>query len=135
VTDALTLLTDYTYTRARFGNGPFEDKTLPMVPTHKASLRLDWQATEALYLNLLLSYVGETYLINDQNNAYARMNDYVTVDVKARYHWKDVEFFCGINNIFDAEYSEYGVISIFAANRNFFPSPGRNVIAGCRVKF
>ncbi len=134
-TDRLSLLAHYTYTHARFGEGTYEDKKLPAVPEHKASLRIDWQATEALYLNLLLSYVGEMYLISDLNNDYARMNDHVTVDVKARYLWKDIEFFCGINNVFDADYSEYGIVSTFWSTRNFYPSPGRNVIAGCRLKF
>jgi len=134
-TQHLTLRADYTYTQARFGEGVYEDKKLPAVPAHKATLRIDWQATEALYLDLLLRYVGEMYLISDLNNDYARMNDTVTVDIKARYLWKDIEFFCGINNVFDTQYSEYGIVSTLAGTRNFYPAPGRNVIAGCRLKF
>jgi len=133
--DRLSLRADYTYTHARFGEGTYEDKEMPAVPPHKASLRIDWQATEALYLDLLLNYVGEMYLISDLNNDYGRMNDYVTLNVKARYLWKGIEFFCGINNVFDADYSEYGIVSAFAGTRNFYPAPGRNVIAGCRLKF
>ena len=134
-TDRVEVRANYTYTYARFGEGDFEDKMIPAVPKHKSSLRMDWHATEALYLDFLLTYVSEMYLISDLENAYARMNDYVTVDVKTRYLWKGAEFFVGVNNLFDAEYSEYGVVSNFAATRNFYPSPGRNVIAGCRVKF
>jgi len=135
INDRLSAQADYTYTLARFGEGAYEDKKLPMVPEHQSCLRIDWQATEALYLNLLVTYVGEVYLISDLNNDYARMNDYATCDIKARYYWKDIEFFFGVNNVFDAEYSEYGVISTFWSTRNFYPAPGRNVIAGCRLKF
>ncbi|MGE5279868.1 MAG: TonB-dependent receptor [Deltaproteobacteria bacterium] len=135
VTDTLGLEASYTYTRSHFGKGAFKDNEVPGVPQHKASLRIDWQATEALYLNLFLNYVGEMYLISDLNNAFGRMNDYVTVDLKARYLWKGMEIFCGIDNVFDADYAEYGVVSTFASTRNFYPSPGRNVMAGVRVTF
>ncbi len=131
--DRFSLQADYTYTLARFGEGAQEGKRIPMVPEHKACLRIDWQATEALYLDLMLTYVGEMFLISDLNNDYARMNDYATLDIKARYLWKKIEFFAGINNLFDAEYAEYG--ALYGTARNFYPSPGRNVIAGCRLKF
>ncbi|MFH0877498.1 MAG: TonB-dependent receptor [Candidatus Omnitrophota bacterium] len=135
VSDALALFASYTLTDARFGRGAYKGKQIPAVPEHMASAGLRLQWIEPLRINLVANYVGSSYLISDQNNAYPKLDDYVTVDLNLNYAFKNTEVFLGIHNIFDEEYSEYGVISVFSSTRSFYPAPGRNVIAGCRYKF
>jgi len=135
-TEDLRFLAHYTYTRARFGKGAYKGNSVPAVPEHKASFVAGWAPIDPLQLNMVLNYVGSMFLISDQANAYSKMDEYVTVDLRAGWTWReDTTLYVGINNIFDAEYSEYGIVSSFSNTRNFFPAPGRNVIAGCRVKF
>jgi len=129
------LMANYTYTNAVFGKGSFEGNTIPAVPMHKASGGIRWAPDQAFTLNFLVNYVGSMYLVSDQENAYPKMADYVTVDLNASRRWKNMELFAGIDNIFDAEYSEYGVVSVFSSTRNFYPAPGRRFTAGCRLTF
>jgi iron complex outermembrane receptor protein len=135
VSPQLKLTANYTYTDAVFGKGSFKDNAIPAVPMHKASGGIRWTPDQAFTLNFLVNYVGSMYLVSDQENAYPKMDDYVTVDLNASRRWKNMELFAGIDNIFDAEYSEYGIISLFAGTRNFYPAPGRRFTAGCRLTF
>jgi outer membrane receptor protein involved in Fe transport len=43
--------------------------------------------------------------------------------------------FLDIKNLFDEEYSEYGVLGGFPTGRAFYPSPGINARAGVEVRF
>ncbi|MFA5038737.1 MAG: TonB-dependent receptor [Candidatus Omnitrophota bacterium] len=131
----LKVFANYSYTDAYFGKGSFKGNAIPGVPRHKAGGGLRWMPREGTRLNLLVNYVGSMFLVSDQSNAYPKLNDYVTVDINASQTWKDLELFAGINNIFDAEYSEYGVLSVFSGTRNFYPAPGRRVMAGVRYHF
>ncbi|QAT16924.1 TonB-dependent receptor [Candidatus Velamenicoccus archaeovorus] len=135
VNSQFKLTANYTYTDAVFGKGSFEGNTIPAVPMHKASGGFRWTPDQAFTLNFLVNYVGSMYLVSDQQNAYPKMADYVTVDLNASRRWKNMELFAGIDNIFDAEYSEYGVVSVFSSTRNFYPAPGRRFMAGCRLTF
>lgn len=135
LTEAFKIFANYSYTLSQFGKGSFKDNEIPGVPRQKASGGLRWQPQEDLNLNLLVNYVGSMFLISDLSNAYPKMDGYITVDVNASKKWKNLEVFAGINNIFDAEYSEYGVISVFSGTRNFYPVPGRRVLAGMKYYF
>lgn len=135
ISNALVLFTTYTFTDAKFGKGPYKGKRIPAVPEHMASAGIRLRPCEPLRVNLVANYIGSAYLISDQNNTYPKLNDYLTLDLNLNYAFKKLEVFLGINNMFNTEYSEYGIISTFLATRSFYPAPGRNVIAGCRYKF
>ncbi len=57
------------------------------------------------------------------------------VNSKLKYRWNDLTAFLDINNLFDEEYSEFGVIGGFPVENAFFPSPKRNFLAGLSVDF
>lgn len=130
--DDLDLFGNYTFTEAIFDEGDFNKNQIPAVPHHKTSLGLNWRITPKWQVNGLLNYVGKRYFISDQSHDYPKMDDFVTLDIKVSYKFTDSKLFAGINNIFDDKYSEYGVIY---SERGFYPSPGRNFIAGCSLKF
>ncbi|MFC1658345.1 TonB-dependent receptor [Candidatus Omnitrophota bacterium] len=133
--DCLELSGNYTFTEAIFDKGVFDDKRIPAVPVNKASLGLNWRVARNWYLNGLLNYTGERYFISDQSNAFPKMEDYITVDIKISYKLADAVVFIGVNNIFNERYSEYGAISTVYNERGYYPSPERNFISGCSLKF
>ena len=140
LSDMLGLFANYTFTSAKFGKGAFKGNEIPAAPKNKASGGIRWKPKPSLRLNLIVNYVGSMFLISDQANAFPKMDEYVTVDLNLNYNLKDMEFFLNLNNIFDAKYSEYGVISFgfppfVPAERAFYPAAGRNVMAGVRYKF
>ena len=131
----LSFLTNYTYNKAYFRGGAYSGNQVPLAPYHKVAFSSVWQINEGWQINTVLNYIGKRYFISDQSHDYPKMDDYVTVDLKASYRFGDNRIFAGINNIFDKKYSEYGVISLMAGQRAYYPSPGRNFIAGCSFKF
>lgn len=138
VTKNIRLFTNYTFTQAEFDKGKFQGKRIPGVPEHKYSAGIRLTPNDHLKINLIANYVSRMYFISDANNAFPLLKDWTTVDLNVNYSWANFEIFVSLNNIFNAYYSEYGVLSSgFPPPRtqSYYPSPGRNVMAGCRYKF
>jgi len=131
----LDIFGNYTFTDALFDRGPFDNNQVPAVARHKTSLGLSWKITQKWHFNCLLNYVGRRYFISDQANSYPQMDSYTTVDIKVSYKFSDAVIFLGVNNIFNDKYSEYGAISTTFNERGYYPSPERNFILGCSLKF
>jgi iron complex outermembrane receptor protein len=133
--DNLDLSGNYSFVQALFIEGAFDNNQIPAVPRHKASLSLKWKIIRGCQMNTVLNYTGKQYFISDQANAYPQMPDFVTVDTKVSILLGKLTLFTGINNIFDEEYSEYGVISTTFNESGYYPAPGRNFIFGGTLKF
>jgi iron complex outermembrane receptor protein len=134
--DYLTVTGNYTFTEASFKGGTYNRNKIPIVPTHKASIGTALNLNPNWQFNMLLNYTGERYFINDQANNYPKLDDFITIDVKLSYKkYKNFSAYCGVNNLFDKEYSEYGAISTVYNERGYYPSPGRNFIIGGSLQF
>jgi iron complex outermembrane receptor protein len=131
----LRLWANYTFIKATFGGGSYNDNDVPMVPRCKASFGIDLTTFEGLSLNIWANYVGKRHFISDQANEVEKLDDYMTVNAKVSYSWRFLTAFIGVNNIFNEQYSEYGVVSSFTGLRNFYPSPGINVLGGLSLTF
>jgi len=123
---------NYTYTQAEFIDGPYDTNDIPAVPRHKASFISRFNLPRGIRLALTGNYVGKRYFISDQANSLGKMNSYFTADANITYEYRNLTFSAGLNNIFNEEYSEYGVKS--GSLRYYYPSPGRNfnVRMGCK---
>jgi iron complex outermembrane receptor protein len=131
---------NYTLTKAYFDGGQYNKNEIPMVPRHKGSVGLSFILPKNLTLNITGNYVGERYFINDQANAVSPLKSYMIADTNLSWRYKDLTLTFGINNLFNKQYSEYGVYGTDSSNgfiydKCYFPSPGRNFSAGVKVKF
>jgi iron complex outermembrane receptor protein len=137
ITENIQFFSNYSFTQAKFGKGFLKGKQIPGVPTHKATAGLRLSPTEKIKINLVGNYMGSMYLISDQQNNHSLLKNWLTVNLNVNYTLGNMELFLGINNIFNAYYSEYGIIygSSSSNNQAFYPAPGRNVTAGVRYKF
>jgi len=134
--DKVTLSGNYTFTDATIRNGQFENKAIPNVPRHKAALSALFAPGKGFSLAVDGIYVGKRPFISDFSNDFEDQEDYLIVNTKLKYQWKQVTAFLNINNITDEEYSEYGGISTFPiAEPGFFPSPKINFLAGISAVF
>ncbi len=126
----------YTFTEAFFKGGTYHGNQIPLVPRHKVSLGAAVSLPKACSLNILGTFTGPRYFINDQAHNYPKLDGFITVD--AKLSWRPSKFcglFFGANNLFDEDYSEIGAISTAYNERGFYPSPGRNFIAGVDLSF
>ena len=124
--ERISLSGSYSFTDARFKAGAYNDRYIPMVPKHKANLGLRIQCSRTVAANILVAFAGKRYFINDQANAFSRLNGYVTLDGNLSYAFKDANLILAVNNILDRQYSEYGVCNSTTGAKNYYPSPGRN---------
>jgi len=123
---------NYTYEDATFRSDPYRGNDIPAVPNHKANLGVQILDIALPGLNLQANYnfIGSSYAISDQANAFDKLKAYYTMDAKLSYQWKTLNAYIGVNNLTDQKYSEYAVMDTFLTKRNFYPAPERNWIAG-----
>jgi iron complex outermembrane receptor protein len=121
---------NYTYLDAEFDGGMFDGNKVPMVPEHKIAWGISFAPVEYIELNFNSEYVSEQYSINDQFNRMPRLKPRFVCNGKITAKYKGVKAFFGINNIFDARYSEIAVSNVTGTVTDYFPSPDRNYVFG-----
>jgi outer membrane cobalamin receptor len=133
--DILQLTGNYTYTRATFQGGSFNGKFIPGVPRNR--LGLQWQADWAKGLSTTISstYVGKSYLLNDQLNALAQLNAYWLIDVAASYKMDAVEVFARIDNATNRKYVTTGAVSPSSGAIGLYPASEIAVRGGVSYRF
>ncbi len=124
--DLVVLFGNYTFANAYFDGGLYDKNKIPLVPQHKGSVGLRLLLPKNITLNLIGTYVGKKYALNDQANAYSRLNSYAVVDTNLSWGYKDLTVTFAINNFFDKQYSEYAGVQLSNGARFYYPSPERN---------
>jgi iron complex outermembrane receptor protein len=133
----VTLRGSYTYTDAEIKSGQFSGNDVPSVPEHKATFDAVFYPIEGFTIAINGIYIGERFFESDFANAVPKQDDYAVLNAKFKYDWKNYTAFLDINNIFDKEYSEYGVLSSFPIKDEpaFYPSPEINFLLGVSAAF
>jgi outer membrane receptor protein involved in Fe transport len=80
-------------------------------------------------------FVGARRFISDQRNLQPPLKSYITHDIKFSYNKYGLEIYGAIYNIFNAKYSEQGVLDFTRTVPGYYPSPGTNFVAGVKYKF
>ncbi|MFH1622447.1 MAG: TonB-dependent receptor [Candidatus Omnitrophota bacterium] len=135
LTQRITAFANWMYTRARFQDGTYDNKTIPMVPLNKASLGMNLGFWENFKVIPIVNFVGRRYLISDQANQAGKLDSYITADLRLSYENSSYEIFINLNNIFNRKYVEYAVTNSSGTSKNYYPSPERNFTAGVKIKF
>ncbi|MDX8412129.1 MAG: TonB-dependent receptor [Mariprofundaceae bacterium] len=133
--DWATFNANYTYTRATFHGGVFDGMNIPGVP--KSRVGASWQASwcEHLATTLFVTYVGESYLLNDQSNTLPTIASYVRVDAIANYAWRDAELFVRVENLTNRKYITTGAVSPSSGAIGQYPAAEIAVRGGVSYSF
>ena len=124
----------YTYTDAEVDDGSFDGNDIPGVPEHLAGVNLFVDLWKPFTVIVNGQYVGERTFISDWSNSFTEHEDHFIVNTKLKYRWKNVSAFIDINNLFNEDYSEYGVLGGFPLEKAFYPSPRTNFVVGVTVE-
>lgn len=150
--DIARLSVNYTWLDAEFERDYLGDPLLgvpkhdagdriPLVPEHKLTVAAEVNVTRALVLLGAYNYTSDMLLGGDDDNVYAPLDEYTTVDFGVRYTQKlpgdkvEIQATIGVDNVFDEEYSPMGFASSFYPDGVFYPAVGRTYRAGLSVKF
>ncbi len=130
--DGIDVFGNYTYQKATFESNPYKNNDIPAVPRHKANLGIHVSNLFLSGLSFMAQYnfIGSSYAISDLANNFDKVDPYFTIDAKLAYRWKMLQAFVGVNNLTNRQYSEYAVMDTFLTQRNFYPAPERNWVAG-----
>jgi len=126
---------NYTFTNAYFDGGQYGGNEIPMVPKHKGSVGLKFALPMHMSLNIIGTYVGPRYYLNDQANAYSKLNGYMVADTNLTWQNNDLKVTFGINNLFGKQYSEYAGVNVDSGSKFYYPSPERNFILKANYAF
>ena len=126
----------YTYLDASVKGGQYVDKDIPNVPSHKATLNSVFSPGHGFTVALNGVYIGKRQFISDFTNSFPEQEDYLVVNSKIQYQWKNVTVYLDLNNITNEEYSEFGTLSLFSfpVEKAVYPSPKFNMLFGVSVE-
>ena len=136
----LHLNVNYTYQKATFKAGANSGNEVPLVPNHLLNAELDLQLPYNIHFIPSLLYVDKSYLSQDFDNNAERLDSYTVVDLLLSYK-KQIgnakwTFFLGVHNLFDEEYSTFGVdYEQWFMDNVYYPSPGRKFFGGISATF
>ncbi len=130
----LALAMGYQYTDAEILDGAYAGKAVPGVPAHQLTLSGVLSLGGGVSVAADGTYVGSRPLISDFANALPDQGGYFAMNAKLKYQRGRLSVFIDLNNLTDAEYSEYGVASS-AGEEAVYPSPEFNALAGIALDF
>ena len=134
--DNLSLVNNLTLMRAKFTQGDFDGKDVPLVSDVTASAALRWKINKNFKLNTNLNYVGERWLENDEDNTFPKTPAYLLLGMRLPGQYGKFSWSLTTNNLLDQNYFNYGVASTTTAGRyNAYPQPGRTFMARAGVDF
>ncbi len=126
---------NYTWQRARFDGGPYDNNDIPFVSDNQLSCGIRTTPLKNLTWNISLDYVGSKFMISDQRNLVNKLNSYMTVDTKLTYSLGYFTIFGAINNIFNRRYSTYGVTNAIGSDVTYYPHAERTFEIGGTLEF
>jgi len=132
LTRSVSVFGNWTYTEATFESGPYNGKTIPLIPRHSVNMGTDIKPNDYFLLTLKSNWVGKRFFDADVGNVSDKLDSNLNVDSKLSYKYKKITAYIGINNIFNEKYSEYGVFA--GGVKYFYPSPERNYYGGIRIE-
>ena len=121
----------WTVLNARFSDGEYKNKRVPLVPGIHGNIRGWVKLTDRLRCSVDWSYISGQYQGNDfGNESFRRMDAYDLVQMQAAYSVTDkASFNISVQNLFDENYAP----SAFSGG--FYPGAGRSFRVGMKVHF
>lgn len=123
------------HTDARFREGVYADKEIPMVARDKAALQLTWQTGGGASYSAVASHVGDRRYSGDFANTLGRLAGYTTLDLQGRWDLKTWTITAKLLNVFDRRYAPYAGYSTFRSDYYYFPADGRSLFVSARYDF
>ncbi|WP_428425059.1 TonB-dependent receptor [Methylibium sp.] len=133
LTGALNLRVNGVLRQARFTEGPYDGKDVPLTAKRTLSLRADWAPAPAHKLDAIIGYVSS------QSPDFANVCSIpgrTTADLRYAYRWTQAEFALGVVNLTDRKYytQAFGCTA-GGETTSIYPEAGRAVVASVRVSF
>lgn len=114
-----------TTTEATFTGGAYSGKSIPLVPSHKETVSIQWDGGEIGRHNLSLVSVGDRPIGGDFANARNTLGGYATLDYQAQWNMKPFSLVFRAANLTDRKYSAIGYSSAYNPG-TYYPADPRS---------
>jgi len=131
----ITPFFNLTTQKAFFKGGPYSGKTVPLVPEFKYATGYALQPVKGLTVSTELNHLGHQFPVNDQKNNLPKLKAYSVVDMKVRYNWRFATVWISLTNLFNKKYSNYSISNQAGTMAVYYPSEGRNLVAGFSLEY
>jgi len=137
LTPTLRLKGGLAYTEAKFREGAFKDKDVPLVSRWTSTAGASWDAWEKyVVVDLDARYVGDRRADNDQRNFQPLIGAHTVVDLRVGGELEPVSWSLAVQNLFDQTYYDYAIASATTyGSSNAYPLPGRTVVGRLGLSF
>jgi iron complex outermembrane receptor protein len=139
VNESFRLMGSAATTRAVFEEGRYAGNDVPLVARYSGTFGFSWNVWgKYLVVDALMRGWADRRFDNDQANMHPRMPDGVTADIKLSGQVDKMFWSFAVNNLFDADYFDYGIASDNPARvgwLNVYPLPGRTYVLKAGVTF
>ncbi|OIQ99001.1 vitamin B12 transporter BtuB precursor [mine drainage metagenome] len=120
--------------QARFTEGPYSGKTIPLVPHHKETLGIQWDGERAGVHDLALVRVGSRTIGDDFANTYNKLGGYTTLDYQAQWNIKPYSVIFRAANLTDRKYAATGYSSAYNPG-TYYPADPRSLSIALKADF
>ena len=83
---------------------------IPGIPAHLLKANLAWSLTERVTIGTDMIAVSGSHLRGDESNELDELDGYAVVNVRANYRADRFEAFMLVENVFDGDYENFGLI-------------------------
>lgn len=133
--EALHLGATYHHIDAQVRSGTFAGREVPMVASQMGTASADVSLPLQLILHAEVLATSNRVFGGDFNNNLSKLGGYTTTNLALSRNTGTWQFTARVNNLLDAEYSEYGAAGGFPAAGTYFPSPGINGLLTVRYVY
>lgn len=115
--------------------GTYDGERMPGVPARRASVEAMLPLSDRLEVAVDGTYTGARQFEGDFEGMFGDQEGFFLLDARLAYSIGRARLRVDVKNLLDQEYSDFGVIGGFPAERAYYPSPGVHAIAGVDVTF
>jgi iron complex outermembrane receptor protein len=122
----------YTYTDARFREGAYDGRQIPLVARNKGALRLTSSDGGYGAYSLAVTYVGHRRYSGDFANVRGTLAGYTTVDLQGSWKLARWTLTAKLINALDRRYAPFAGYSTFVNDHYYYPADARSLFASVR---
>lgn len=133
VSSMFALKTEIGLVEARFESGLYDGNDISGVADQVASLRGDYQLSDAVRMFLEYNYSSPKYAQGDNANEFGKLGSITVYNAGIGYAYEAWQADFRVNNLFDEKYAEFVTNNGFGAA--YQPSPERNYFLTATYRF
>jgi len=133
--DLAQISANYSYVKATFKGGAFNGNKIPGVAQNRFGMNVKSDWNKGFSTTIHATYVGSSFLLNDQLNVLPKLKAYFLLDATASYRWQGLEVFVRVDNLTNKKYISTGAVSPSSGKFGLYPAATINVHGGASYSF